>query len=32
MHLGATTHVWQIELRGEDDRLLSVATVTNLIR
>jgi len=32
LHLGATTHVWQIELRGRDDRLLSVATVTNLIR
>jgi uncharacterized protein (TIGR00369 family) len=32
LHLGATTHVWQIELRGKDDRLLSVATVTNLIR
>ena len=32
LHLGATTHVWQIELRGRNDRLLSVATVTNLIR
>ena len=32
LHLGATTHVWQIEVRGKADRLLSVATVTNLIR
>ena len=32
LHLGATTHVWQIELRGKSDRLLSTATVTNLIR
>ena len=32
LHIGATTHVWQVKVCKESGKLVSVATVTNLIR
>ncbi len=31
LHAGRSTHVWNVEVRGEDGRLLSVERVTNRI-
>jgi uncharacterized protein (TIGR00369 family) len=31
IHIGRTTHIWNVEVRGEDGRLLSTERVTNMI-
>ena len=32
LHIGGTTHVWQIKVLGADGALISTATVTNYIK
>jgi 1,4-dihydroxy-2-naphthoyl-CoA hydrolase len=31
LHKGRTSHVWDVEIKDEDDKLISVARVTNAI-
>ena len=31
IHIGRTTHIWNVEVRGEDGRLLSTERVTNMV-
>ena len=31
IHKGKTTHVWEVKITGENDKLISVVTVTNII-
>lgn len=31
IHLGRTTHLWQVDIYGEDGKLLSTERVTNMI-
>jgi len=31
IHKGKTTHVWEIKISGENDKLISVVRVTNII-
>jgi len=30
-HLGRTTHVWNIEIKDEKDRMVSVARLTTMV-
>jgi len=31
LHAGKTTHVWEVKITGENDKLISVVRVTNII-
>ncbi len=31
IHKGFTTHIWEVEISGENDKLISVVRVTNII-
>ena len=31
IHIGRTTHIWNVEIRGEDGKLLSTERVTNMV-
>ncbi|MCK5825150.1 MAG: PaaI family thioesterase [Ichthyobacteriaceae bacterium] len=32
MHKGNTLHLWQVEIKDEDDNLISLAKITNIVR
>ncbi len=32
VHKGSTLHLWQVEVRDEDDKLVSLAKITNIVR
>ena len=32
MHKGSTLHLWQVEIKDEEDNLISLAKITNIVR
>ncbi|MEN8139120.1 MAG: PaaI family thioesterase [Bacteroidota bacterium] len=32
MHKGNTLHLWQVEIKDEEDKLISLAKITNIVR